>query len=107
MEKIIKPKLAFENGEAVLKYERVESIEKVNGCEYLKALKQQEGKIVQAIEYLKQQLEEIEKELLKNKKEQLDLERNGYCDISHEQKKFVGGLTQTEITHSANCRHRG
>lgn len=107
MEKIIKPKLAFENNGAVLKYERVETTEKINGCEFFKALKVQEQQIKEAQEYLKQQLVEIEKELLKNKKEQLELEANGFCPIDHEQKKLVGSLTKTEITHRTSCRHRG
>lgn len=105
--KTIKPRLDFVNGNSVLKYEAVATVEEINGCELYKANIERDKELEIRQREIEMQLNEIKMARLQIKKDNLDLETNGYCPIDYEQKKLVGALTKTEITHRPTCRHRG
>lgn len=105
--KTLKPKLEFVNGNAVLKYEAVSTTEQINGCEYYKENIEKDKALETEQGELEVKLNELKMARLQIKKENLELENNGFCPIDYEQKKLVGALTKVEITHRPTCRHRG
>ena len=104
----LQQELVFKNGKAYAFTLALNNYQEIDDCEYFKEKVAEQDELKAKKVELEKQIAEIDKELQLNKKEQLELEGNGYCPIDQLAYERVGGVVVNEYkTHRTDCRHKG
>lgn len=102
----LQQELVCKNDKAYAYIGALNDYQEINGCEYFRDLVAEAKELNSKKVDLEEQIAELEKELLLNKKEQLELESNGYCPIDTTAYRLDGALTQPYLTHRKDCKHK-